>query len=163
MVSSLLKMAVFVGLSAICGLTQATQVFKLPLIPDKQQVLQLESAAKGLRESAGMTAEALREHAAAGQLVIDARLSEQYAEEHLDAVLIVNLHPARFQEQLDQVMPYVGQPVAVYCNTNSCTLAEELAVLLKPMGFAEIRIYFDGWDGIKAAGLPTIRGTGVGQ
>jgi 3-mercaptopyruvate sulfurtransferase SseA len=45
--------------------------------------------------------------------------------------------------------------IITYCDGESCELSHELALFLKEMGFANVRVLVNGWTVWQQAGLPT--------
>jgi hypothetical protein len=55
-------------------------------------------------------------------------------------------------------MPFQGQPILIYCTSDTCELGEELYLQLEKNGFFEMKIYFPGWEGLAKAGAKPASG-----
>ncbi|MFP4349845.1 MAG: rhodanese-like domain-containing protein [Thermodesulfobacteriota bacterium] len=88
-------------------------------------------------------------------LFVDARPENQYQEGHLPDALIIPWQEVDryFMEAAEQLEE--GKTIVTYCDGESCDLSHELALFLKDMGFADVRVLVNGWTVWKRAGLPT--------
>jgi rhodanese-related sulfurtransferase len=103
--------------------------------------------------------------AAAGAVVIDAREAEEFLAEHLDTPFILNVpaeHLSEQQARLDAVRT-LGLPILLYCQSEECEASELVYIELRDgLGVQGMRIFYPGFEGLKAAGLPTQTGPGPG-
>ncbi len=116
----------------------------------------------------------LRELIGQQATIIDARAPEQFEAGHLQVFYeppVLNIPPETFDQNLDRLFALMGTTMVLYCNSETCHLAEELYVRLQEQGFAaepaRIYIYKPGWDGLQQTDLPTTTGpdtwTGYGS
>lgn len=158
MIRSLVRIAVLVLVSAGVGVGYA-RYLGLPLLPDVQQLEAQRSEHEQWIEATAISLDEFIEHYQMGWLVIDARPREMFEEGHLDAPLIMNIPADEADYHIERVLPYRGQPIVLYCSSETCDSAETLWHALAAWGFSyEVRVFHPGWRGIEAAGLPTIRG-----
>lgn len=166
--TSLIRIAIVLAVSAAVGAGYAT-VKGLPWKPDlkavegKQgRVDAVNAQHEKLRATVGLTLEELRTHIAQGGVIIDARPREEFEKAHLQVDSqppVLNVEPHDLQRHLPRLQPLMGQPLVIYCTSETCTLGEELYILLEPnQFFSTIRIYFPGWEGLQKAGLPAVAG-----
>jgi rhodanese-related sulfurtransferase len=85
---------------------------------------------------------------------LDARPTDQYEKGHIRGAL--NLP---WQEVDRYFMELAGRledskMIVAYCDGESCDLSHELALFLKEMGFADVRVLVNGWTVWLQAGLP---------
>jgi len=90
----------------------------------------------------------------AGALAVDARLPEQFSAGHLPGAYNLPLAEietayAAFAEQVAATRTLV-----VYCNGYGCPDSFDLASLLLQKGYAEARVFEDGFPAWRDAGLP---------
>lgn len=168
MTKSLMKMlAILVLSSAIGGAT--AMIRGLPWRPNKQEVEQKQKLRdvigerhEQIRKSAGISLGEFQAMIQRGAVVIDARTREDYEKAHLridSDPPVLNMEPDKVDAAaLNRLMNVSDRPFVIYCNSADCTLGEELYVVLEQNGFAGMKIYVDGWDGITKANLPTISG-----
>lgn len=132
---------------------------KLPWVPDTQKLAQNESCAQRARREAGISLEAFRTHYESGNLVIDARPASEFEKGHLASPMILNVPVSDVDALLDQMMTFIGMPIVLYCTSLDCDMAEEVYCRLEPLGFLDLKIFFEGWeDGILKHQLPTATG-----
>lgn len=53
-----------------------------------------------------------------------------------------------------QLEPYKDRPIAIYCSSSSCHDSELVRKALTSLGYAQIAIFRDGWNGWTQANLP---------
>lgn len=168
MTKSLMKMLTILALSTAIGGASAL-VRGLPWQPNKQQVeqRQIRRDAIGerhdqIRKSAGISLDEFRAMIQRGAVVIDARSREDYEKAHLRVESeppVLNMEPDKADAAaLNRLVNVSDRPFVIYCNSADCTLGEELYVVLEQNGFAGMKVYVDGWEGITKANLPTISG-----
>jgi rhodanese-related sulfurtransferase len=93
--------------------------------------------------------------------VIDARSPAAFEEGHLALECdppVLNVPLGEIEAHGGRLTELLGLPVVLYCASETCDDAEELYAALQQLGFAEVWIYFPGWDGIVEAGLKTTTG-----
>lgn len=114
-----------------------------------------------LRRTVGIDLDAFKELIDAGAVVIDARPRSDFEKQHLSIPSyppVLNVEPEHVDRNLDRLYQLQGQPIVLYCTASDCELAEELYVAMESFGLSGMKIYFPGWEGILAAGLPTENG-----
>lgn len=114
-----------------------------------------------LRASAGVSLEQFRALIDAGAVVIDARPRTEFEKGHLSIPSfppVLNVEPDQVDQHLERLFQLQGQPIVLYCTSETCDLAEELYIALEALGFTDMKIYFGGWEGLLAAGMPTESG-----
>lgn len=86
---------------------------------------------------------------------VDARPQQQYDEGHIDGALSLPWQDItnKFMESTAQLEEQ--DVIIAYCDGESCELSHDLAVFLKDMGFANVRVLVNGWTVWITAGLPT--------
>lgn len=130
---------------------------------EKKQVLRshVNERHAELRRTVGIDLDAFKELIDAGAVVIDARPRSDYEKQHLSISSyppVLNVEPEHVDQNLDRLYQLQGQPIVLYCTAPDCELAEELYVAMESFGLSGMKIYFPGWEGILAAGLPTESG-----
>lgn len=92
--------------------------------------------------------------------LIDARSHENFAEGHIAALTILNVHgDERHEYDLTNLESIEYFTVVVYCTSNTCDLAGKVYdMLVKDLGFEDVLHYHDGWDGWLEAGYETETG-----
>jgi len=88
-------------------------------------------------------------------LFVDARPENLYIQGHIRGAISlpldeVNRYFAEVADKLD-----VSKPIITYCDGETCDLSHEVALLLKEMGFEDVRVLVNGWTVWQQAGLPT--------
>ncbi len=117
-----------------------------------------------LRATVGVTLEEFVSLIDAGAVVIDARPREEFEKAHLSIESyppVLNVEPERIDQHLERLFSLQGQTIVLYCTSLTCELAEELYIAMESYGFSGMKIYFDGWEGIVEAQLPTASGPDV--
>jgi len=76
---------------------------------------------------------------------LDARDKALFDEGHIKGAK--NLPWYEVDDYFQRVVPGMDRetPVITYCDGESCNLSHELALFLKNMGFAEVRVLVNGW------------------
>jgi rhodanese-related sulfurtransferase len=92
--------------------------------------------------------------AAQGTLFLDARPADQYAQGHIQGAL--SLPWQEVDRSFDEMAGRLEQAAAIvtYCDGESCDLSHELALFLKELGYADVRVLVNGWSVWQKAGLP---------
>src|SRR5262245_32805323 len=134
---SALRILAILAISVAAGAMQL-KILKAPWVPDRKKVEDsnknrktLEARSKELRRTVGVTLEEFQRGVAEGAVVFDARPAEKFTEAHLAPsgpfpVLNVEPEPEKFYKNLDRLMGFQGQPILIYCTSNTCELGEEL-------------------------------------
>jgi len=89
-------------------------------------------------------------------VLVDARDSVQYAEEHLPEAINISYVDIRPGAEL----PPRDARVVVYCSDVDCPISQYAYAALEGMGYREIYDMREGLQGWKAAGYPTVVGGG---
>jgi 3-mercaptopyruvate sulfurtransferase SseA len=92
-------------------------------------------------------------------LFLDARPAEQYADGHIRGAL--NLAWPRAESEFIHIADRLATAgvIIAYCDGETCMLSHELARFLADMGFADVRVFVNGWTQWRQAGLPIDRVT----
>lgn len=151
------------GYAALRGLSWVPDLERVAKQEQRRDAVRAQS--EQIRAELGIELEEFLERIAQGAVVIDARPRDQYETEHLlieSWPPVLNIEPETVVENSERLNALLmsGQALVLYCTSAECELAEELLVELEAIGFERglIRIYVPGWEGIKAAGLPTTSG-----
>ena len=158
MIRSLVRMVVLVLISVAVGVGYA-RYHGLPLSEQEIEIVQDEHE-RWLEETA-IELEEFVHHYELGELVIDARPREEFEQGHLDAPLIMSVPADEAADgyHIDRIDGFQSQPIVLYCASEDCDTSEMLWRALQRWGFSyEVRVYHPGWNGIEAAGLPTVAG-----
>lgn len=85
---------------------------------------------------------------------LDARDKALFDEGHIQGAK--NLPWYEVDDYFQEVVPGMDRetPVITYCDGESCNLSHELALFLKNMGFAEVRVLVNGWTLWQEKNLP---------
>lgn len=94
---------------------------------------------------------------------VDARSADEYAAGHIAGAINlpfeeVHGHIGTFFERV----PERETIVITYCDGETCSLSEDLAVLLKDAGYANVRVLVNGWTVWSGRGFPTATGESPG-
>jgi len=93
-------------------------------------------------------------------LILDARPSVFFEQGHVPGAL--NLARDDFARDYRNLSPTLkaatDKPIIVYCSGGECHDSRLVANALLTLGFSDVRVFTDGWDGWLAAGLPTSMG-----
>jgi len=157
---TVVRVAVVLAAAFAAGLANG-RLRGVPVIPDVRKILEQRRQHQSWREQTSIDLESLRQHLEVGFLVIDARPREQFEQGHLDAPMVMNIPAEEAADgfHIDRMLPYLGQPIVIYCASEACDSAETLWRVLRAWGFgSEVRVYHPGWEGMVAAGLPVGRG-----
>jgi rhodanese-related sulfurtransferase len=157
---TVVRVAAILAAAFAAGLTNG-RLRGVALVPDVRQILEQRRQHQSWREQTAIDLEAFRQHFEVGFLVIDARPREQFEQGHLDAPMVMNIPAEEAADgfHIERVLPYLGQPIVIYCASEACDSAETLWRVLRAWGFgSEVRVYHPGWEGMVAAGLPVARG-----
>lgn len=86
---------------------------------------------------------------------LDARPQPQYKEGHIGGAL--NLPWQDIASAFTDIAPQLDEKdlIITYCDGENCELSHDLAMYLKDMGFANVRVLVNGWTVWQNAGLPT--------
>jgi rhodanese-related sulfurtransferase len=91
-------------------------------------------------------------------LFLDARSRSEFARGHVRGALSLPWQgvDGYFMEIADRFP--MDKTIITYCDGETCDLSHELALFLKEMGFADVRVLVNGWTVWQRAGLPTDEG-----
>ena len=100
----------------------------------------------------------VRELAATGALLVDARDAALYADGHLPAA--VSLPLAEVDALLESFRQQVaaGRTLILYCNGYGCQDSFDLALRLMNEGYHDVRVFEGGFPEWRDAGLPVAEG-----
>jgi rhodanese-related sulfurtransferase len=89
---------------------------------------------------------------------IDARNQEDFAEAHIKGAL--HLSPDDVEDNFITVQPFLaeGNRLILYCHGPECTMAEQVAIFLIPLGYKDVYIMSSGFRAWEKAGLPVEKG-----
>ena len=162
MMRSVIRMFMLLAVSAVVGVGYA-HYRGLPLKPDLRQIEKHKDQYQQWVEDNSIDLDEFVRHFEMGGLVLDARPHESYEQGHLDADQIMHIPADEAVDgyHIERVLPYQCQPIVLYCSSELCDSAEALWNVLYTYGFYEVRVYQPGYDGIEAAGLPTVTGPDV--
>ena len=87
-------------------------------------------------------------------LFLDARPESQYLEGHIQGALNLPWQSVDhyFMEMADRIVG--SETIITYCDGESWDLSHELALFLKEMEYANVRVLVNGWTVWQQAGLP---------
>jgi rhodanese-related sulfurtransferase len=116
--------------------------------PPSVKAIQDEHIGSFLPRVTAQKVEALRSQGKV--LLLDARLFEDYRAGHIpNAIsLPVDLTSEQSRKVLEDVA--LDRPIVVYCHSSGCPYSEMVARKLFDVGYADIRLFRDGWIGWKA-------------
>lgn len=166
--TSLIRILILVGVASAAGAIHATWR-GLAWVPDasivRDRIDRRETVgARHLefRERMGITLEELKEKMQQGVVIIDARPRVEFEKGHLLYEFdppVLNVEPMNVGENLARLDILRGQSLVIYCTSEECELGEELYIALEPSQlFFDVKIYFPGWEGLQAAGMPVATG-----
>jgi len=94
-----------------------------------------------------------------GICFLDARLPELYEQGHIAGSL--NFPREHYDEHRDHVLPLLDKDglIVLYCDSEECEVALELAETLLAEGFRRIAIFEGGWTEWEQSGYPTATGS----
>jgi rhodanese-related sulfurtransferase len=125
----------------------------LPLTTDWSPEARLKTAAG---DSLILSAEQAWEfHLTREALFVDARSPQLYAEGHIAGAL--NVPWQDVDRYLDSFFKKVTDPKAIviaYCDGESCSLSEDLALELRDMGYSNVKVILNGMTVWKTRGYP---------
>ena len=90
-------------------------------------------------------------------IFVDARPRSQYENGHISGALSLP-----WQDATDTFTDLAAkleekQTLITYCDGENCALSHDLAIFLKDMAFADVRVLVNGWTVWQNAGLPAQR------
>lgn len=87
-------------------------------------------------------------------LFLDAREPEDYAAGHIGNAL--NLPAQSFAQHFGEIAPLLtpASVLVLYCDGNECELSHRLRESLRPLGYTNTYLLFNGWSAWRQAGLP---------
>jgi rhodanese-related sulfurtransferase len=88
------------------------------------------------------------------RLFVDARTPDEFAAGHVPGA--VNIPAELLETGLDEAVSGLAKdkPMLLYCGDLSCPKSKELAEALKAMGFTDLSLMPEGFEGWKAGGGP---------
>lgn len=89
-----------------------------------------------------------------GAVFVDARPRLQYEEGHISGALSLPWQDATNTFTDLAVKLEEKDTFVTYCDGENCALSHDLAMFLKDMGFADVRVLVNGWTVWLDAGLP---------
>ena len=98
-----------------------------------------------------------------GICFLDARLPELYAQGHITGAL--NLPREHYDEYRDQMLPLLHKDklIVIYCDSEECEVALELAEALLSEEFRRIAVFEGGWMEWEKSGYSTVTGSEPGE
>jgi rhodanese-related sulfurtransferase len=100
----------------------------------------------------------VRELAAAGAVLVDARDGTPYAEGHLPGALSLPLGEVDAQLAGFQQKVQVDKTLIIYCNGYGCPDSFDLGMRLLQEGYRDVRVFEGGFPEWHDAGLPVEKG-----
>ena len=90
-----------------------------------------------------------------GAKFLDARPRPQYRRGHISGAL--NLPWQDVTDAFTDIAAQLadGDTIITYCDGDSCRLSHDLAMFLRDMGYADVRVLVNGWTVWQDTGLPT--------
>ena len=87
-------------------------------------------------------------------LFVDARSTDNYEEGHIPGA--VSLPIGRFDDLIDAFLDNyaIEQPIVTYCSGRTCEDSHNLAQLLTDIGYADVKVFIDGYPGWPAEWHP---------
>lgn len=89
---------------------------------------------------------------------LDAREPADYAAGHIGNAL--NLPVSSFERHFGEIAPLLAPEsrLVLYCDGTECELSHRLRAILRPLGFTNTHLLFNGWTTWRQAGLPSALG-----
>jgi rhodanese-related sulfurtransferase len=88
-------------------------------------------------------------------VVLEALPERYYREAHLPRAHRVDV--AAVRDQIQPLAPDLATPIVVYCASETCQNSHQAAEALVAAGYTRVRVYREGKQGWRAAGLPVER------
>lgn len=87
-------------------------------------------------------------------IFVDARTRADFENGHIKGA--VSLPVGEFDQVIETFMAQTdaSTPLLIYCSGRSCSDSHELAGLLSEMGYADVRVFVDGFPAWKERGYP---------
>ena len=87
-------------------------------------------------------------------LFVDARSQKDYGNGHIPGA--ISLPVGQFKERIGSFLNRypLEQPIVTYCSGRTCEDSHDLARFLSDIGFTNVRIFIDGFQGWEAEGYP---------
>jgi len=85
---------------------------------------------------------------------VDARTRDNYDNGHIPGA--VSLPVGQFDALIDTFLDQhdIEQPIVTYCSGRTCEDSHNLAQLLTDFGYADVKVFIDGYPGWEAEGYP---------
>jgi len=140
----------------IALLTNSFRSDGLPLIRAETSPQQLSSGTE-LGEGIISLQAFLKKLDQPGVIILDARDPEDFREGHVPEAK--SLPYDEFSEDSALVLQDIpfDLEVITYCEGMNCSLAEDLADLLKEMGFLDVKVFAGGWEEWLENGMPVAK------
>lgn len=166
--ASLVRILILVAVASAAGAVNATWR-GLAWVPDSAKVrerIDRRETVGGrhaeLRATLAISLDEFKEKMQQGVVIIDARPRVEFEKGHLAYEFnppVLNIEPDKVGENLHRLNELSGQALVIYCTSDECELGEELYIALEPFNlFFDVRIFFPGWAGLQAAGMPVATG-----
>lgn len=157
--ASLLRVMAILGLSAAAaGIYIETRHADLNWIPDPDSDIRVDpTRLQAIAISADEVLARIQAELDGGEpvAIIDARSPESFAAGHIAAATIFNIPGDAAEAHLEKLELLRGSDSILYCNSLTCDLSEQLYNFMQELGFEDMRIYTEGWDGWEQTGYPT--------
>jgi len=147
----LLAVGILVGLTLNADLVGRVLRGEVP-VPQPPRVAP-RTAAEAYPEPVDL--ESVRRAAAAGALLVDARIAESYAEGHLPGSVSLPLDEIESRLAAFRADVPLDRPLITYCNGYGCPDSFDLAVRLLAEGYRKVMVFEGGIPEWRDAGLPT--------
>jgi rhodanese-related sulfurtransferase len=122
----------------------------LPVVPDIPGPIELEIASlKKLYD-------------ADAALIVDGRDAEEYAAGHIAGAIHLSYNDALAEPERVQNLDSGGRPIIVYCSSEHCDIASQLADFMVDQGRRRVLVFRAGFEEWQAAGYPIARGSSPG-
>jgi rhodanese-related sulfurtransferase len=98
-------------------------------------------------------------HESREAVFVDARSPELFAEGHIAGA--INVPWEQVDDYLDvflKQVPDASSVVIVYCDGEGCSLSEQLALMLRNMGYPNVKVLVNGWTVWTTRGYPVETG-----
>ncbi len=126
----------------------------IPLMADWSPAVRLQ-AVSGTEDLVIPMPRAIAFHSTGQAIFVDARSPDEFAEGHITGA--INIPWEEVYDSLDRfftAVPDYDALVIVYCDGEACALSEELALLLREMGYFNAKVLINGWSLWRNNGYP---------
>jgi rhodanese-related sulfurtransferase len=126
----------------------------IPLVADWSPAARLQAASKVDHLAIPME-QAIASHQAGEAIFLDARSPDQFAAGHIRGAINVPFEDVYgFLERVFEAVPGYDALVIAYCDGEACALSEDLALLLRDLGYSNARVLINGWTLWRSHGYP---------